>query len=311
MSEENQNEEETFETEEGADLESTTVDHTEEQEQDNLETDQNASEDDSSHEEEVEQYSKSVQKRIAKLTGRMREAERREQAALQYAQGLQHEIHQNKSLQSQVQNKDEALFGQYSKNVESNLAIAKENYKRAHESGDVDALVEAQQEISRFSVEQENLKRVAVKRKRAADVQSANQLQQQQQQQQQMQFQQAQQQPQVDEKAEEWAENNEWFGNDQAMTYAAFGIHRKLLEEGVDPKSDLYYNRLDKELKGTFPTKLGNANTESLTTKQTVASANRSSSKGRSTKVKLTQSEIAIANKLGVPLEQYAKYKTA
>lgn len=315
MDPENKEKEPEFEVAEGVDLESTEVDHGEDETKVEAKTEDDktvAEKKETEHKNEVEQYGKNVKKRIDKLTYQVREAERREQAAIQYAQGLQKEIEQKNHLQNQVQTKDDALFGQYSQNVDTNLEVAKENYKRAHESGDVDALIEAQQVISRLSVEKENLRRVAAKRKRAAEIakqQSHPQFQQQGAPQQQ-QPQQVQQQAPVDPKAEEWAEKNEWFGNDEAMTFAAFGIHRKLLTEGVDPSSDLYYNKLDEELKATFPSKLGNTNTPSHK-RQTVAGANRSSGNGRSNKVQLSQSEIAIANKLGVPLERYAKYKTA
>jgi len=263
---------------------------------------------------EVEQYSKKVQKRISKLTHKLREAERREQAAIQYAQGVQEQLgQQSNQLQNQVRTKDEALFTQYVKNIDGQLEIAKENYKKAHDVGDVDALMEAQTDLSRYSVEKENLKRVATKRKRSAQQQRPQQQQQQMQQQVPPQTQQAPQAPApVDEKAQEWAESNEWFGKDEVMTYAAFGIHKKLLEEGVDPTSDLYYNRLNSELKTNFPTKLGNTNIESDAPPkhQQVAGASRTGkATNRGNKVKLTPSEVSIANKLGVPLEQYAKYK--
>jgi type II secretory pathway pseudopilin PulG len=321
---ENENEESAFEVDEGADLESTIVDHGNEEADAVEETvaaveeQPEADEQEEDHADEVEQYGKKVQKRIKKLTGQLREAERREQAAIQYAKGVQTELAQKDALKTQVRNKDEALFDQYNKNVDSNLSIAKENFKRAHDSGDTEAMIEAQQDIAKLTVEQENLKRVAVRRKTAAAQVSRQQAQQQQVQQVQQvqQAQQRQAQQTVDPRAQEWAIENDWFGNDKIMTHTAFGIHEKLKEEGVDPSSEIYYNRLDKELMSLFPDKfstLGNSNTNGsnqTSSVQTVSGANRSvGNKGRSTKVRLTQSEIAIANKLGVPLEQYAKHK--
>ncbi len=251
--------------------------------------------------EELKEYGDGVQKRIDKLTYKYREAERREQAALEYAQGVQAQLqqHQHQS-EAQLKQQDATLFNEYGNRVDSELEQAKSAYKTAFDSGDPEAIVDANQDLSRLSVEQENLRRVKVRRDQAAQAPQMMPPP--------VQYppQQASP-PQPDPKAEGWAEKNEWFGKDDAMTYAAFGIHRNLVEqEGIDPTSDSYYTELDKRVHEAFPHKFPSSNRPV----QTVASAQRSSAKQGTRKVKLSQSQVAIANRLGVPLEEYAKYVT-
>jgi len=238
---------------------------------------------------ELKAYGDGVQKRIDKLTYKYREAERREQAAIEYAQAVQAQLEEQKR---HSKGQDETLFNEYTNRIDTQLAQAKSNYKSAFDSGDPDAITEANQELARLAVEQENLRRVRARREQAA---------------QQPVYQQQPHRPAAppkpDPKAEMWAEKNSWFGEDEAMTYSAFGIHRNLVErEGIDPSSDEYYTELDKRMREAFPHKFQKSRPV-----QTVASANRGA-KQSARKVKLSSSEIAIANRLGVPLEEYAKY---
>ena len=249
-------------------------------------------------EDELEQYSESVQRRISKLTNRFREEERQRQAAIEYAEAVKQ---QNEELRNRLDKLDQSYVGEFGNRVESDAVAAKEAYKKAYDEGDADGMFEAQQRISQIALEQA----------RYQEAKRRNEERQQQPAQQQPVQQQPVQQPaQPDPKAEAWAGKNEWFGNDQTMTYAAFGIHRQLIEqEGFDPTSDEYYSELDKRVRTEFPHKFAEAKRD---TGPRVASAGStasksSSSKGRRT-VKLTPSQIAIAKRLNVPLEEYAKY---
>ena len=246
---------------------------------------------------ELEQYSESVQRRISKLTNRFREEERQRQAAIDYAEAVKK---QNEELRARIDKLDQSYVGEFGNRVEADAAAAKEAYRKAYEGGDADGMFEAQQRISRIALEQaryEEAKRRNEQRQEqpAPSPEPAAPPQEQPQ--------------QPDPKAEAWAQKNEWFGNDQTMTYAAFGIHRQLIEdEGFDPSSDEYYSELDKRVRTEFPHKFAEAKRD---TGPRVASAgstaSKSSSKGRRT-VKLTPSQIAIAKRLNVPLEEYAKY---
>ena len=246
---------------------------------------------------ELEQYSESVQRRISKLTNRFREEERQRQAAIEYAEAVKK---QNEELRARIDKLDQSYVGEFGNRVEADAVAAKEAYKKAYDEGDADGMFEAQQRISRIALEQaryEEAKRRNEQRQEqpAPSPEPAAPPQEQPQ--------------QPDPKAEAWASKNEWFGNDQTMTYAAFGIHRQLIEdEGFDPSSDEYYSELDKRVRTEFPHKFAEAKRD---TGPRVASAgstaSKSSSKGRRT-VKLTPSQIAIAKRLNVPLEEYAKY---
>jgi hypothetical protein len=247
---------------------------------------------------ELENYSKNVQKRIKKLTEKYRQEERDREEAVRLAQALRQE---NETLKSQMQTSSQAHLNEYGARLDNQLNLAKQAYKQAHDIGDVDKMFEAQQALSKISIEQERY-RLAKQRQDKLTVERQAGPQQQQY----IQQPQQQQVVQPDPKAQGWAEKNEWFGQDEVMTYAAFGIHRKLVEdEGFDPTSDEYYNEIDNRMRKEFPNRFGKNGRSGQ-----VASADTSASRrpsGRRT-VKLSPSQVAIAKKLGVPLEEYAKY---
>jgi len=254
---------------------------------------QQASEDDN-----FDKAENATQKRIDRLTKKMREAERQREEALKYAQGVQAEAQQ---LKQRMDTLDSNYVNEYSSRVESQIASAEEKLAKAIEMGDTNGVIEAQRSITRLAIENDRAQQAKVQQARYAQQMQA-------QQQAAVQQPMPQQQPRrPDPKAEQWAQRNAWFGEDEAMTYAAFGIHKKLVEdEGFDPQSNDYYNELDRRMQTEFPHKL---NGGSKRPAQTVASVSRSTS-GRSSgkKVRLTPSQVAIAKKLGVPLEEYAKY---
>jgi|TARA_R100001530_G_scaffold129852_1_gene100406 hypothetical protein len=255
---------------------------------------------------EHDDYSKKVQRRIDKLTKKAREAERQQEAAINYARNIQAE---NSQLKGRVQDLDQGYVNEYGDRIATQSEALEKDLESAIATNDTAAQVEAQKKLSQLAIEEERV--------RAAKLQQA-QWQQQIAAQQQMAAQQAQQtQPQmptrVDPKAEDWASKNDWFGDDDAMTFAAFGIHRTLVEdEGFDTESPTYYNELDKRIREAFPHKFSEGVpvtvSEGRRPQQSVASATRSSINGRKT-VRLSPSEVAIANKLGVPLDEYAKHK--
>ena len=244
---------------------------------------------------------KCCEKRINKLTYKVRESERREQAAIDYAKSIQEELNKTKNKLSKS---DENLYSEYSTRVTSELNSAQERYKKAHESGDTDALLEAQKDLAKLAVEEESLKRVKPKKAETEEVvqdeQDAKPI---------WEKQPVQEAPEPDPKAQAWAKKNEWFGDDLAMTTAAFAFHRQLTEaEGYDPTSDEYYTEVDKRLAEAFPHKLGKSQKE---VKETVAGSSKGvgTTKARSRRtIKLTPSQVAIAKRLGVPLEEYAKH---
>ena len=245
---------------------------------------------------EMEDYGKKVQSRIDKLTKKVREAERREQAAVEYAKGVQN---QAQTLQNRVGNLDRGYVLEYSNRVKAQTEDAKKRLKEAMDAGDIDSQVNAQQDLARLAIESERVKATEAKRERAKEVGE------QQYQQPAPQQQQRQAPARPDPRAEDWAEKNEWFGKDEPMTLTSFSIHRKLVEEGFDPKSDSYYNEIDVRMRETFPHKFE----QPVSPSQTVASANRSTpGVKRKGTVRLTPSQVAIAKKLGVPLSEYAKY---
>ncbi len=254
-----------------------------------------------SEEDEHEQYSKSVQKRINQLTKKSREAERQREEALRYAQSVQSEAN---SLKQRLQNLDKSYIDEYGYRVNLEQRSAEAALKQALDMGDSAAAIEAQKRLSSLAIAADKHNQAKQNRERQAAQALAYQ-----QQMAQAQYQQpVQQLPQPDEKAEDWAQRNQWFGQDHAMTFAAFGIHKQLIEdEGFDPKSDDYYNELDKRMRDEFPNKLGQSQ-QGKRAAQTVASVSRSSSNGRGKKVRLTPSQVTIAKRLGVPLEEYAKY---
>ena len=245
------------------------------------------------HEQEVAEYSDSVKKRIDKLTYKMREAERREQAALKYAESVKNELTDTKTKLSKVDNN---LFSEYNTRVDSQLERAKANLKQAHEENDTDNLIAAQEELAKLSVEAESLTRIQKEREEKQIENEAIQLQ----------SQEMQTPPPPDPKAQEWAARNKWFGDDVAMTSSAFAFHRQLVEEqGIDPASDKYYEELDGRIKNAFPHKFEQANKPV----QAVAGGSVGATTiNKPKRVKLTSSQVAIAKKLGVPLEEYAKH---
>ena len=250
---------------------------------------------------EREEYSKDVQKRIDRMTYKIREAERREKEALEFAKKVKQE---KDDLQGKFDKLDDGYVNEFSTRVKSELEAAKVQLKQAMAKGDVDAQVEANQNLARLAIEEERIKATEQQRKQYEEtLKNTGQIGDQP-------VQNNVQPPKPDPKAEAWAERNEWFGKDEAMTYASFGIHKKLVEEeGFNPSSDEYYEEIDKRLRNEFPQKFndGGEVQGGKQPAQTVASANRTTTTGRKT-VRLTPSQVAIAKKLGVPLEEYAKY---
>ena len=252
-------------------------------------------------EDERETYSKGVQKRINQLTKRAKDAEREREEAVRFAQTVQTE---NSSVKQRLHNLDKSYIDEYGNRVTSEAERAKEDLKTAIETGDTDRQLNAQEKISQLAVAKDRHAQARAQRET-----QAAQFQQELQQQPVYQPQQAPQQQRPDPKAEDWAENNSWFGQDSAMTFAAFGVHKELIEEkGMDGTSDEYYDALDSRMRTEFPHKLGEeAPPASRRTSQTVAGVSRPS-KGRGKQVRLSPSQVTIAKRLGVPLEEYAKY---
>jgi hypothetical protein len=267
---------------------------TKEEEKQETKTDEKQETSDEKPKEELEQYSEGVQKRISKLTKKWREAERQKEAALDFAKGVQTE---HKTLQTKMAKLEPSYVNAVENRVKSGLEAAKSTLVRAREAGDIDAEVNAQKEIARLGMEEVRVhtlrNKLSEQKEQVVQTPSLNQ---------------ALQTPLADPKAEEWAEKNDWFGKDSAMTYTAFDLHKKLVDQqGFDPKSDEYYVEIDKQMRLDFPHKFGRNNSqESTKPTQTVASATRSVKPGRNT-VRLTSSQVAIARKLNVPLEEYAK----
>ena len=251
-------------------------------------------------EDQFDKADSATQKRINRLTKKMREAERREAEALNYAKQVQQESHQ---IKTRMDSLDSHYVNEFSERVTTQQKQAEDAMQRAMDVGDTKAAVEAQRQLTELAIQNDRAQQAKVQQERYQQQLAA-------QQQAQLNQPMPQQQPQPkrpDPKAEQWAVKNDWFGEDEAMTYAAFGIHKKLVEEeGFDPQSDDYYNELDRRVSEEFPHKFKDQNRRPA---QTVASASRQTT-GRSGKrqVRLTPSQIAIAKKLGVPLEEYAKY---
>tara|TARA_Y100001972_G_scaffold52140_1_gene63858 strand:- start:50 stop:1015 length:966 start_codon:yes stop_codon:yes gene_type:complete len=249
---------------------------------------------------EHDKYSEKVKKRISTLVGKLREAERREEAAVEYANGLKDK---QKELEDQLQSVNQNYASTMETASTSQVEEAKLRLRKAIEEGDVNAQADAQSILARASldaerakIQKEQLELQAQKFQQSPEpTPSATQ--------------QTPAPPPPDPKATAWAEKNDWFGKDEAMTYTAFAVHRKLVEqEGYDPRSDEYYEEIDRQIREQFPTKF-EAEKSKKVVDQTVAPAVKStSSKGNKRTVRLTPSQVAIAKKLGVPLEEYAKY---
>lgn len=261
-------------------------------------------------ENELEGYSDKVKRRIDKMTARLREAQRREQAALDYAKQVQEQAAQ---LQHRFVQTDTARLGEVKSRIDTQAVALRQIIKKAREEGDTDTEVEAQERLTTLLLDQRQV--AQAEQGRQAMLQQAQYAAQQPQQL----PQQLQQpvQPQFDPRAEQWAEENEWFGRDVAMTHAAKGIHAQLVGvEKFDPNSDAYYDELDRRIRQSFPHRFQEGNAVQQTSSranrpvQTVAPATRSSGVNNVARrtVKLTPSQVAIAKKLGVPLEEYAKY---
>ena len=261
--------------------------------------------------EEHEDYSKKVKRRIDKLTKKVREAERQQLAALDYAKNIQQE---NSALKTRVQSLDVGYVNEYSDRVTSQAESLEKDLETAIATNDTSSQVELNKKMAQLAIEQERVRAAKQEQERI------NKQAQYQQYQQQAVAQAPAQAPaqgqtpvRPDPKAEEWANRNDWFGQDEAMTFASFGIHKTLVEEeGFDTNSEDYYSEIDKRMKEAFPHKFGQDSqvvvSEGRRPQQAVASATRSSNSGRKT-VRLSPSEVAIARKLGVPLDEYAKHK--
>ena len=246
--------------------------------------------------EELGEYSDGVQKRIAKLTRKMREAERQKEEAITYAKTVSEDANR---LRNRFQNLDQNYAKEFEQRVTGSTESSKMRLAAAINSGDVEAQVEAQAEIAKLAMDQNRLQRIKQEQEfkdKLPPVVDRN-------------VQPAAPQPAApDPQADAWASKNAWFGSDNAMTYTAFDIHKKLVEdEGFDPNSQEYYSEVDKRIRLEFPHKFDSVERSTEQPAQNVASAKRSATKGRRKTVRLTPSQVAISKRLGVPLEEYAK----
>lgn len=253
----------------------------------------------SSDADEIEEYSDSVQKRINKLTYKIREAERREKAAIEYAQNVQTELN---STKEKLSLQDKNLYDEYNARVSSELTAAENKLKQAYEMNDSEAIIDAQKSLATLAVEQESLNRVKPTKdetEKEVQVESVENTE----------IPSAQQTPEPDPKAVAWADKNEWFGKDVAMTSTAFAFHNQLIrDEGFDPTSDEYYAELDKRIVDAFPHKFdGSAPQKNVQDVVAVSSKGARSTKKART-VRLTPSQLSIAKRLGVSPEEYAKH---
>jgi hypothetical protein len=250
--------------------------------------------------EELNEYSEGVNKRIAKLTRKMREAERQKEEAIQYAQNVKTE---SDRLKTRFSNLDKNYTEEFEKRVTTNLDAAKTKLANAIANADPEAQAEAQLEIAQLASDNTRL----------SNLKAAYEAKQEQPVVTQQPTAQATQPPPPDPRADAWAAKNSWFGTDNAMTYTAFDIHKKLIEEGFDANTgpDEYYSEIDKRIRLEFPHKFGNNESTTSEPVQNVASAKRPATKGRRKTVKLTPSQVAISKRLGVPLEEYAKQLAA
>ena len=253
---------------------------------------------------ELEDYSANEKSRIDKLTRKMREEERQKESAIQFAESVKKE---NENLKTRLNNLDKGYLEEFNNRVQSQLESAKRALKDANESGDADKIVEAQANLAAITVEKSKITKPKVEKTEEQPNQQPvvpNQPQPIP-----PQPPQQAQNPRPDPKAEAWAAKNEWFGQDEVMTYASFGIHRRLVEdEGFDPTTDEYYSELDKRIAAEFPHKVGQTKQTGGSQKVVSATSSRSRNKGGKKTVRLSPSQVAMAKRLGVPLEEYAKY---
>jgi|TARA_B110000196_G_scaffold229888_1_gene198515 hypothetical protein len=268
---------------------------TEQEQETGIETKQESKKQD----EKLEDYSQGVQSRIAKLTRKMREAERREKAAVDYAQAVELK---RRELETRFEKTDSEYVKKFESSISTGLDAAQNELAMAIEAGDAKSQVEANKKIAELSFENAKLNdvkknREIVQQEKPVQLSDGGRLPEAT----------PTELPTPDPRAEDWASRNSWFGTDRPMTFTAFEIHKDLVNEGFDPQSESYYTEVDKRIRVDFSHKFGNTGTKQSTTPvQTVASANRSVKPGRQT-VRLTSSQVAIAKKLGVPLEDYAK----
>ena len=263
-----------------------------------VETKQEEKEETKKQDEQLEDYSKGVQARIAKLTRKMREAERQRDAATEYARSVEEK---RQALEKKFDKTDQQYIKKFETSITAGLEAAQKELAVAIEAGDAKAQVEANKRIATLAFENAKLEQSKEARTTASTGGEISKPSE------------APSQPTTpaepsDPMAEAWASKNTWFGKDRAMTYTAFEIHKDLVEkEGYDSNSDEYYAEIDKRIRVDFPHKFAKSEDKQSTNPvQTVASAKRSVRPGRKT-VKLTSSQVAIAKKLGVPLEEYAK----
>ena len=245
---------------------------------------------------ELEEYSDGVKKRIAKLTKRMREAERQKDEATKYARSV---IVEQKTLKDRLSKIDKGFVSEMEGRIVSGIEAAQAKLVAARENNDIKSEVEASKEIAKLGYEEARLAEMKVQQTEREVKAPVNQ---------QPVAPNQQQIPRPDARASEWAEKNEWFGKDNAMTYTAFDVHKTLVEEeGYDPQSGDYYVELDRRIKLEFPHKFGKTTESTTKPTQNVASATRGVKKAGRRTVQLTSSQVAIARKLNVPLEEYAK----
>ena len=262
---------------------------------------QEAPKEEAPKEKELEEYGEGVKKRIAKLTKRMRESERQRDEATRYARSV---LGEQKTLKERLSKLDTGYVSEMENRITSGLEAAKGKLTTAREAGNITDEVDAQKEIAKLGYEEARLAEMKINQEAKKPKEEKRELNQP------TNIQQEQpQKPRPDARATEWAEKNKWFGSNNAMTYTAFDMHRKLVEEeGYDPQSEDYYGELDRRIKLEFPNKFGNVTEQTTKPTQTVASATRNVKRGTGrTTVKLTSSQVAIAKKLNVPLEEYAK----
>jgi hypothetical protein len=245
---------------------------------------------------ELDSISDSVQKRIDKLTYKMREAERQRDEAVTFAESLNTA---NSDLKSKLKSSDSSLFKEYENRIQSDLERAKIELREANEAQNAEAITTATENLSRAAAEAENFRRLSAQQQLREESESKVQEYTAPQQ-----YSQPQAQP--DPKAEEWASKNKWFGEDQTMTFTAFGLHKELVDSGIDPQSNEYYEKIDSGMRDIYPNKFSEEQPKPV--QQVAASSRGASGRKASRKVKLTPSQVAIAKRLNVPLEEYAKH---
>ena len=261
------------------------------QDQDFSEPEQEAAQ---TQESELDDYSDGVKKRIDKLTYRMREAERQREEAVKLAKQM---AEQNAALQTKLKSSDSTLVNEYNTRVTSQKEQARKALKEAQELGDAEAIALATEAVAKTSLEEQNVQRLMSRQKQQAEAQPQVENP----------VEQELQPAPIDPRTEDWAEKNSWFGEDDGMTYAAMGIHQKLLKEGVAPSTKHYFDRVDAEMRELFPTRFAD---ETKNVQSSVAGTSRGAAPAKkgTRSVKLTPSQMAIAKRIGVPYEEYAKY---